>query len=544
MELLCPWEAPVNLIFSSNIPTLLYYSHFVAILTAVVFALVLIPKAVDSRPARWFLITISFFTAWTVIDVLLWASNRPDIVLFYWNLQILLEMLLFASAFYFAYTFITGQNLRFMNQVLLTLLILPVVALLPTAHILIGIDASYCNALETDFLFYYVYAFEILLALVTFFVALRQIGRTPERRGTIFFFTIGLIIFLLAFASGNIVGSITDDWVLAQAGLFGMPVFIAILAYTAIRFKAFNLKLFGAQALVTVLWLLTLSQLFVRTIDNIRLIVIVNLVLFSILGFLLIRSVRQEIEQRTRIEKLAHELEKANDKLKELDRLKDEFLSIASHQLRAPMAVIRGTAANIAEGEYGPIPKKLKEPLDNIQETSRLMVNSVEDYLNISRIEQGRMKYEMAEVDLAELVRKAEKELAPVAERKNLKLTASVPETLVLKADIGKLKQVITNLIDNAIKYTQEGSVSVAVEQADKRARITVSDTGVGIDPKELKGLFEKFTRARDANKVNTTGTGLGLYVAKQLIEGHGGTVRAESEGPGKGSRFVVELPL
>lgn len=543
MEALCPWEAPTLLIFSSNVPTLLYYSHFVAIVSAVLFALVLLPQVKHSQPARWFLATITFFSLWAVIDVTLWASNRPDVVLFQWNLQVLLEMLLFASAYYFAYVFITGKDLKFYNKILLGLLILPIVALIPTPHILEGIDIAYCNALETQFLFYYVYAFEILLSLVLVFVGIRQIRRTPERTMQIILFTLGVFIFLLAFSSGNIIGSITEDWALAQIGLFGMPVFIGVLAYTAVRFKAFNIKLFGAQALVIALWVLTLSVLFIRTVENIRIIVSFNLILFTILGYLLIRSVRQEIEQRNRLEVVTSQLEAANDRLKELDQMKSEFLSIASHQLRAPITAVRGYAANINEGEYGAVPDHLKEPLATVQESARLMANSIEDYLNISRIEQGRMKYEKSTADISKLIHSVVTELTPVADKRKLTLSAHIPEGMSANIDIGKIKQVFTNIIDNAIKYTEKGGVSVALEKVGEKLKITISDTGIGIAAEELPQLFEKFKRARGANKVNTTGTGLGLYVAKQLVEGHGGTLRVESDGAGKGSRFIIELP-
>src|SRR3989344_1327363 len=108
--MLCPWESPEFLIFSSNIPTLLYYSHFVAILAALIFGLALIGRVRESSPARWFLVTIVLFSIWSAIDVLLWASNRPDIVLFYWNLQILLEILLYASAFFFLCFFLKKKK--------------------------------------------------------------------------------------------------------------------------------------------------------------------------------------------------------------------------------------------------------------------------------------------------------------------------------------------------------------------------------------------------------------------------------------------------
>ncbi len=241
---------------------------------------------------------------------------------------------------------------------------------------------------------------------------------------------------------------------------------------------------------------------------------------------------------------LDEQLKVANNKLRELDRLKSEFLSIASHQLRAPITAIRGYTANISDGTYGEVPENFKKPLETIQETSRLMVNSIEDYLNISRIEQGSMKYEKGKLDVADLAKKVVNELSPIAAVKNLEIKTSIPQDLIIVADTGKIKQVITNLVDNAIKYTEQGSVTVSVSEVDTKARITISDTGVGIPADEIGGLFEKFKRARGANEVNTTGTGLGLYVAKQLVEGHGGKVWAESDGAGKGTRFIVELPI
>ncbi|MEK7510798.1 MAG: HAMP domain-containing sensor histidine kinase [Patescibacteria group bacterium] len=231
------------------------------------------------------------------------------------------------------------------------------------------------------------------------------------------------------------------------------------------------------------------------------------------------------------------------DNLAEIDRLKDEFLSIAAHQLRAPITAIRGYASNIRDGSYGPIPEYLQEPLRVIQDSSRLMANSIEDYLNISRIEQGRMKYERSVFDLTALAGTVVNELTPVATKRGLTISLATPEPLSIKADIGKMKQVLTNLIDNAIKYTENGSVTVAVEKRGKQARVTISDTGIGIAEDEIGHLFVKFTRARDANRVNTTGTGLGLYVAKQLVEGNGGKIWVESAGLEKGSRFIFELP-
>lgn len=243
--------------------------------------------------------------------------------------------------------------------------------------------------------------------------------------------------------------------------------------------------------------------------------------------------------------RLKQALEVANDRLKELDQLKSEFLSVASHQLRAPITAIRGYTSLLLEGDYGAPPDPMKEPLRRIEESARNMASSIEDYLDISRIEQGRMKYEKSDFNVVELAQKVIDEMSPVASRKGLTLSLTpFGESLMVNADVGKIKQVISNLVDNAIKYTEKGGVTVTFAKESGKARILISDTGVGIAPDEIDGLFEKFKRARNANKVNTSGTGLGLYVAKQLIAGHNGSIHIESGGLGKGSSFIIELPI
>lgn len=333
---------------------------------------------------------------------------------------------------------------------------------------------------------------------------------------------------------------------LPYTGLFMFP-FIALVSYAIFRQKLFDFKVIAVTLLVFVLAALTFVEIIFTNNLYQLLFRAVLLGLVVIVGVLLTRGVVREVEQRERIEKLAKDLEAANERLKELDREKTEFVSIASHQLRAPLTAIKGYASLMLEKSYGEVPQRLVEPIERIAESSRLMVNSIEDFLNVSRIELGRLKFDMTDFNLVDLTKKVVAELTPLAKSKNLELRFDdTGLTCLVNADIGKIKQVITNLTDNAIKYTEQGSVVVTVtcKEGAKKAKIAIRDTGIGLSQETIGGLFEKFIRARDANKVNTTGTGLGLYVAKQLVEGQNGRVWVESEGEGKGSQFYVELPL
>lgn len=552
----CEWGVSKFLLISENVfDPLIYYSHLVPLIASVVLGAFVILKNPRNLSARVLLSILGFLAIWLIGDLILWATEFPSYTMFFWTVINVVEPFVYAFSLYFIYTYIDGRDISFTTKLAIFIPLIPTILFAPTHFTLLGFDLTNCDrdAIE-GIAVYYGYIIELLyiLSIIWFGVSRYLTGKPGSERRQIFTVTAGIVLFLLSFAFGNILGSFFSDltlfgdysWTIGQYGLFGVPVFLGVLSYLIVRYRAFNIGLFAAQALIGALVVILASEFAFVTSDLNRILVALTLILTVVIGFMLIRSVKREIEQREHIEKLAKDLKAANDRLTELDRLKSEFLSIASHQLRAPITAIRGYAANIAEGTYGAVPEYLREPMASMQETTRLMVNSIEDYLNISRIEQGRMKYEKSAFDVADLAKKAVTELTAVAAKKGLTLSIDAPEDLTITADIGKVKQIIVNLIDNAIKYTKAGSVSVKVEKQEKTVRITITDTGIGISAEELGGLFEKFKRARGANQVNTTGTGLGLYVAKQLTEGHGGKVWAESDGAGKGSRFIIELPL
>lgn len=221
---------------------------------------------------------------------------------------------------------------------------------------------------------------------------------------------------------------------------------------------------------------------------------------------------------------------------------------MATHQIRAPLTAIEGYASLIEQGDFGVISKELKEPVTQIFKSSDSLVQIVEDFLDVSRIEQGSMKYQfVGDVDFMAVVNDVISELKPGIIGKGLSLSVYLPsQPLLIYADKGKLRQIVNNLIDNAVKYTVKGSITVKLSKEAERqkALFSVSDTGVGIDAKTLPKLFEKFSRAEGADSVNIIGTGLGLYVAKQLTRAHGGKIWAESAGNGQSSTFFVCLPI
>jgi signal transduction histidine kinase len=245
------------------------------------------------------------------------------------------------------------------------------------------------------------------------------------------------------------------------------------------------------------------------------------------------------------VDELNKELATANAKLRELDELKSQFLSFASHQLRAPLTAIEGYTSMLLEGDFGEMTEKVKSSIQTIDGSSKSLVKIVNEFLDVSRIEQGRMKYEFTDFDVEKLAEEVVTELRPNVESKGLsfKFESEPDQSYLINGDSGKIKQVIGNLLDNSIKYTPSGGIEVHVGKKEDKILISISDTGIGIKNEDIPKLFSMFTRAKEASRTNVSGTGLGLYVAKQMIEANRGKVWVESAGAGKGSTFFIELP-
>ncbi|MEI6553415.1 MAG: histidine kinase N-terminal 7TM domain-containing protein, partial [bacterium] len=224
---------------------------------------------------------------------------------------------------------------------------------------------------------------------------------------------------------------------------FGLAVVFVIL-YSIYKYKLFNIKVVTTELLVAALWLFILSRFLLSQTFTDKVMDITLLFLTLIVGIFLIRSVRKEIQVREKIEKIAQELESANVRLKELDQQKSEFISLASHQLRGPLTAIKGYASMILEGDFGAITDTVKDSVSKIMKSTSDLVVLVGDYLDVSRIEQGRMQYTFEHFDLAEEVETVITELRPTIEKAHLEISFDIDKNLnyMVDGDRGKIKQV------------------------------------------------------------------------------------------------------
>ncbi|MSU74894.1 MAG: hypothetical protein EXS55_00030 [Candidatus Magasanikbacteria bacterium] len=327
-------------------------------------------------------------------------------------------------------------------------------------------------------------------------------------------------------------------------GPLSSVILISFIAYAIFRYHLFDIKIVATEVLVAILTILLLSEGVLSGSLPIILFKIVLACLVAGLGVFLVKSVTKEIAQREELSKLAKSLELANARLQELDRQKTDFLSIAAHQLRTPLSIINGYIELLGDGAYGKVTKATKDIFHNIDESNGRLIKLVDEFLDITRIEQGRTKFDFAEHDMAVLIDGVVKELEERAKQRGPRLVWRHIKLPVIIMDEEKVRHVVFNFIDNAIKYSEHGDITVTVAPEKDGLAVRVNDKGFGFGVVDQPNFFQKFYRGENVKNKNVNGTGLGLYVCRKFIETHGGRVWAKSAGLKKGSEFGFWIPL
>ena len=228
-------------------------------------------------------------------------------------------------------------------------------------------------------------------------------------------------------------------------------------------------------------------------------------------------------------------------RLKEVDETKDDFISIAAHELRSPLTAIRGYAEILKDS--GDLLPAQTTALSRIERSAQQLAYLIEDILDVARLQSGTMKFTKKTIELSSLVDEVIETLKATADAKKLSLLSKITADSVIIADPTRLRQVLVNIVGNAIKYTKEGSISVDIQESKHTVTISVRDTGIGISAEDQTKLFSKFFRVTSADTAGIRGTGLGLWATKSLVEQMGGTLQLESM-QGVGSRFYVQFPV
>lgn len=544
----------------SNTVLIAQYSHIVPVVLSMVLGVFVLIKAKFNLFSKIFFSFIFIFSIWLIGDLITWTSINYNLIYSVWSVLVFIEILFYILGLYFVLIFINQQDISFLKKLLLIISAAPVFVITLIGQSEVGFDQSSCSAINNDFLGIYKLVLEsVFLILMLISVIGPFVKKFSYKQKKSSLILVGsMFLFLTIFGVTEYISSTTGFYQLNLYSLFLLPVFLLVIIYAVFELDIFNFHMLGTHYLVVGFVILMGGQLFfVKGVASI-LLTVLSIIIAIGLSIILFRNLKKESDQRIRIEKLSVDLEQskwraeevniklgdANERLKGLDKLKTEFVSLASHQLRSPLTAIKGYASMLSEGDYGEINPEAKESINRIVESSNNLTLVVEDLLNVSKIEAGGMKYEMIKFDLSELVSSTTTELSVTAEKKGLKLNCIITDgkKYFINGDKEKLRQVLVNLIDNSLKYTKMGQIDVSLLFTETgKIILFVKDTGAGISKEAIGGLFKKFSRGEGA-KLNSSGSGLGLYLVKEIVEAHKGRVWIESEGLGKGSTFFVEL--
>ena len=546
------YNLPENIKFCgdivSSVQSLLLYTHAPSTLIALFVGGFVLYKTRNAVGALLFSISVTF-GLWVSVDLLAWLwYDQNTLMITAWSLFGLIFAWLFFLVYWFTHRFITGTSLPPVAILAWTFLLLPVIIFTPTAENVSGVDIRDCVAVEGNAFVTYYYslgALAIVSVLASVYLWLRSKTKdSAATRSAKYLAAVGAILFIGSFISTSAVASylvdagLVSDFGLEQYGVATMTVFIAILAYATVRYHAFNLKLLAAQALVFSLAILIAAEFLFVTNDINRILVGLTLGLAVIFGYLLVRSVKEEVRQRELIQKQEQELEVAN-------KQQENLLHFISHEIKGYLTKSEAGFAGIVEGDYGTISETLKGMASSALSDVRKGVRTVMEILDASNLKKGTMGYKMQMFNLKASVTKVVNHLKPSAEEKHLAIVVDIAdEQYMLWGDAEKIRQhVLRNLIDNAIKYTPNGTIKVKLEHKNGKLHFSVQDNGIGITPEDMQKLFTEGGHGTDSIKVNVHSTGYGLFIAKQVVEVHKGKIWAESDGQGKGSKFVVEFP-
>lgn len=522
-------------VVNEQIPlVLVYYSHVPVIVLSAFFAVYVLLKNRRDILSNYFFALNFVFILWVINDLITWVLLYDGaLTMFAWSTMELLEVSFFFMSFNFAYIFLFRRKVPTLMNAFALIPVLVAFLFTVSGSVLHDYNLIVCEATENKTVVNeLILAIDLvyLVGILALFIYNTAISKGAEwKRKAIL--TSGLFFFLLFFLIVNYLSTFTDDYNWSLIALGGMPAFLAVMSFAAVRYGLFNFKILGAQVLVFVSVFLVAAQfIFIRNPINIFLNAGTT-VMLVIGGFFLIRSVKLIEAQRLELE--------ASNKQQVI------LIHFITHQIKGFVAKSRNIFSLLLDGDYGQLPDTMRPLIEEGFRSDTKGANTIQEILSAANIKSGKVTYSKAEFDVKALTEEIAGDLRPLAETKGLTLELSLgTEPLMIHGDRIQLLQALKNLIDNSIKYTPKGTVAVALTKADKLVRFTVKDTGVGITKEDMAKLFTEGGHGTNSQKINVDSTGFGLYIVKNIIEAHGGRVWAESEGEGKGSTFIIELPV
>lgn len=521
-------------------PPLLSYAYVPLFIILLTFGLTVAIRAHFTLKTRAILFFSVALSLWLVNEIVQWVAIYHDVIFTAWRLALPLQ-----AAVIFGWTAIA---MRFYPEsrairgfaILNGILMIGSFFLFSSPANMESYNIVACEGVA-GWIWIPFYIYQAFLVAWVVHLAHRVVHAVPpgsllimKRRMLACLFIIGS-----SFVLSNILGELTGWYEVNLIIPIGIVIGIGLLLITAAEYPVFTFKPQISEVLVFLSLCLVGSLLLVPNFSSQRIVIICTVIGLLVLGRIVVRVNRRAEKQR-------QQLELVMNKLRELDQSKNEFISFATHQMRSPLVSIKwGSETLLDESTSGPLNDTQRILGQKIHAVAVAMTDTVNDLLDISKIEQGGLVLKPEPLDLEGFIETIVGQFVGSAQQKGLVLsyqsTAVAPVTV--SADQTKLRQVLVNLIDNSIKYTDKGTVAVSLSIQGSVATVSIVDTGRGITPEDRDKLFGKFARGKSGS-ANKGGSGLGLFLAKKIVEMHGGELSVTSPGEGQGSTFSFTVPL
>lgn len=535
METLLCLDSTANLfgLFDTTIaPTLLYYAYLPIAIFSIFFGFFIFLKNTEQLQSRLLLALSLIFSLLLLNETVTWIAAPADFVHLGWELSAFFHSMLVYLVVHFTWTYFKGSPLSFKQNGILVLLYAPVIVLLSTQFNMTAFDLVNCEGINGP-LWYYIYALEFVAIAFVGFLAFYYLRHTTDvlMKKQITMLSIASAIFLLVFTLTNVAGDYFLVYEVNLIGPIGMVLFLAFLAFMIVRYHAFSVKVIGAQMLVIALAGLVFAMLFVRHIENLRYVIAVTFLFVMAIGAALVKSVKREVALR--------------EQLEIVNKQQIDTMRFITHEVKGYLTDSSGAFDALLTNTFGPINDETREMVTEALAKDQKAIGEIKEFLRISDFKTGKVAYQMQPFDLKASIESALPLLEDNARKKGLELKASFAsgDYRVLGDQDQLTNHVVGNLINNATNYTPAGSITVSLARSGNRITLSVKDTGIGLSTEDMGVLFTEGGRGVESRNVNPHSTGYGLFIAKKIVEAHGGRIWAQSEGRGKGSTFLVDLP-
>ena len=517
------------------------YAHVIPALATLILGTFAYLRAVHRLKAMYFFTFSLAFAIWLVSDMLVWTLDSYDVVAAFWSPLDFIEIVFFLLLFGFVcIDLYESRAVVFLNPLILLAAGVPFVITIASTAVFEMYQPA-CEMQENPFLARYKLLLEIFILPATLLLGLSRIVKEKgdwTERIRIGLITLSVFLFMGIFSGTEYMATTSNIFEINLYALFTLPIFILFLTIAITSYGTFRLGDAAVKVLFYVFLILAGTQFFFAQDITGFLLSAMSFGVVLTLGIMLFRLSEREIAQRQLIEVQEKELEVVN-------KQQENLLHFISHEIKGYLTKSEAGFASIVEGDYGAISSQLEGMATAALREARKGVRTVMEILDASNLKKGTVGYKMQPFDLRAAVIDLVEHLKPTAEEKHVGIETAIDTQgrFTMNGDEEKIRQhVLRNLIDNAIKYTPSGSIKVALTDGDK-LRFSVQDSGVGITPEDMKLLFTEGGHGKDSIKVNVHSTGYGLFIAKEIVEAHKGKIWAESEGEGKGSRFIIEFP-